>query len=112
MLQSKKRGVEKVKEGDFHAMRWHITDRGAIRLAIAYVDKVNSSQKWHNFMTKPKLIEPKYLGEWICLGVTYDFNKGVVTHYLNGQAVSESVIRNQSPVKMDFSRNWQFDSSH
>jgi hypothetical protein len=93
---------EKIKEGDFHAMRWHINDRGAIRLAIAYIGKVKSEQQWHNFMTKPKLILPKHLGEWLCVGVTYDFNNKSVTHYLNGEAIGKNLIINQFPVKMDF----------
>ncbi|MCH2208386.1 MAG: FecR family protein [Lentisphaerales bacterium] len=92
------------KENDFHALRWTINKRGEISLNAFYwgKSKVPGTLKVHTFKTKPAVISPKDFGKWLCLGVTYDYNKKEVIHYLNGQPKNKIPIDNTHPVDMNF----------
>jgi hypothetical protein len=92
------------KENDFHALRWVLNKNGAISLNAFYWGKTQKpgTLTVHTFNTKPRVISEKDFGKWLCLGVTYDYNKKEVVHYLNGQSIKRAPITNIHPVDMNF----------
>jgi hypothetical protein len=86
---------------DMGEAHWQISNQGELVLGLSNKGNPNS--------TSPPVIHPGDLGKWLHLAVTIDRASGRVTHYRDGEIVSEDVRGPLPPLKLGNAEigNWQ-----
>ncbi|HZY85457.1 MAG TPA: LamG-like jellyroll fold domain-containing protein [Gemmataceae bacterium] len=75
---------------DEAAPHWHISADGKLELGVQGPRRRNGVHYY-----SPAVFPPDRLGQWTHLAVVHDRDAGLVTHYVDGQPVS------QEPIKLD-----------
>jgi ferric-dicitrate binding protein FerR (iron transport regulator) len=70
------------------APHWHISHDGKLELGVQGPQRHNGAHYY-----SPVVFPPDRLGQWTHLAVTYDREAGLVTHYVDGQPVSQEAIK-------------------
>jgi hypothetical protein len=73
---------------DEFAPHWHISAEGQLELGVQGPQRRNGVHYY-----SPPVFPPDRLGQWTQLAVVYDREAGVVTHYVDGQPVSQEEIK-------------------
>ena len=91
------------KPGGFHAMRWQVSKKGNVDLNIAYFGKTPTpgALKWYRY-SDPGLVTPDKFGQWICVAVSVDFERGQVRQFFNGEMTQVHKIKHQTPMKLEY----------
>lgn len=88
-------------------LHWQFSQRGNLILGVKSVDNLNGHYE------SPPVLGQSLLGDWIHLGVSYDFDSGRVSHFLNGVEVSSLQMVHHHPVSVPRGDlgNWNSGSS-
>jgi predicted ester cyclase len=73
---------------------WQIMDDGRLFFSVKKRegwDPKKQLKDKHHFMSPP-FWNPSLSGQWLMIATTYDVDEGKVTHYLNGQKLSEETV--------------------
>ena len=91
------------------AIRWSVTDKGGLRLAISKTDVVGDSN-WEA-INSPTMITQNHLGTWIMLASTFDGK--VIRHYLNGELFHTGAAHVPFPMQLGIAElgNWRHEGS-
>ena len=91
------------------AVRWSVTDKGGLRLAISKTAVVGDSN-WEA-INSPPMITDVHLGTWIMLASTYDGK--MIHHYLNGELFHTGAARVPFPMLFGITElgNWRHDEA-
>jgi hypothetical protein len=92
---------------DDGAPHWHLSDSGKLELGVQ-----GRNKKGGVHYLGPEVIVPERLGQWVHLAVTYDGEKRLVTHYVDGQPVSQEVVPFDIPLRLGDAEigNWNVAS--
>ncbi|MEO0454397.1 MAG: LamG-like jellyroll fold domain-containing protein [Verrucomicrobiota bacterium] len=87
-----------------NSVHWQINETGIIGLGISDAGRVHSEV----------LFEPRHLGHWRHLAVTYDYETGQVTHFMDGEVIGQGRIRGRPKVQIQSAElgNWKKTSSN
>lgn len=77
-------------------LHWQITHKGVIKLGV---QRFKDSGGWD--YASPVIFTPERSGRWVHLAVVYDSDKGRVTHFVDGQAVSREALHFSSPIRIN-----------
>jgi Concanavalin A-like lectin/glucanases superfamily/FecR protein len=85
--------------GEVH---WQINAKGELILGVRLGDGPDDGHR------SPPVLTPKDLGRWVHLATTYDSRRNVVTHYVDGAAVSRGALPVATLVKIGAANigNW------
>jgi hypothetical protein len=70
------------------APHWHVSHDGKLELGVQGPQRKNGAHYY-----SPVVFPPDRLGQWTHLAVTYDREAGQVTHYVDGQPVSQEALK-------------------
>jgi hypothetical protein len=89
------------------APHWQIGNSGTIILGVKAPVKVRNAH-YH----APGIFTPERFGQWVHLAVVYDGRRGLVTHYVDGQAVAQESVQFQLPLRIGKAEigNWNVGS--
>jgi hypothetical protein len=92
---------------DDAAPHWHIFENGKIQLGVQGPNQTGGVRYY-----APKVFTPERLGQWVQLAVVYDGNDRKVTHYVDGQQVSQDSFRLDTPLRIGDAEigNWNVAS--
>ena len=76
--------------GDVH---WYVHESGALGFAV-----VGEDGQWRR-LHSPVIIRRPDLGQWKCIAVSFDGATGLVTHFLDGQAIASQTLGTMGPLK-------------
>jgi hypothetical protein len=85
------------------APHWHISDAGKLELGVQGPGRRNGTHYY-----SPRVFTPDRLGQWTHLAVVYDREAGQVTHYVDGQPVSQEEIKLDQVLRLGSAEvgNW------
>lgn len=85
------------------ATHWQITHDGHIRFGVA-----NDGKHHNRDFDSPVVFTSERLGQWLHLALVYDGAAAEVRHYVNGERVSQTTIKDVYPVKPGIAElgNW------
>lgn len=94
--------TDRYEEGNPH---WQITQQGQLALGVSHADRTIRSR---NKYLSPPVFGPDQLGNWTHVATVYDHSKGLVTHYVNGLAVSRQGMIARLPLRIEAAEigNW------
>ncbi|WP_161604812.1 LamG-like jellyroll fold domain-containing protein [Roseiconus nitratireducens] len=78
---------------------WQLMDDGRVFFSVKVPKDETESQRPQPVFYSPSIWTPALSGRWIMLAVTYDVDREMVTHYLNGQPISSERIPDQMLVE-------------
>lgn len=88
---------------DAGTLHWLIRDDGVLGLTV-----IGSRTDHYQIVASPPVLSLDQFGLWLHLAVVVDGNAKRVSHYLNGQLVSEKVLKIPPPFRIDTAElgNW------
>jgi hypothetical protein len=86
---------------------WQLVNPGMLTLGVQSQPKKRGAH-----YDAPDQLTPDHLGNWIHLAVTYDPERGEVTHYIDGRPVSRLAIEFEIPLRIGDAElgNWNMAS--
>jgi hypothetical protein len=86
---------------------WQLVSPGMLTLGVQSQPKKRGAH-----YDAPDQLTPDHLGNWIHLAVTYDPERGEVTHYIDGRPVSRLAIEFEIPLRIGDAElgNWNMAS--
>lgn len=80
--------TDNYNQGEPH---WQILDTGQLFFSVRVSSEANKGPE-HREVLSPAFWNPSMSGQWLHLATTYDVEHRTVTHYLNGEVLSEELI--------------------
>ena len=79
---------------DLHEPHWQIMGDGRLFFSVKKRDKSDrkTGEKDQHIFYSPKFWNASLSGQWLMIATTYDADARMVTHYLNGQVLSQEAV--------------------